>query len=197
MHLPPRLPEMPTNSCTIWPGSRSRPVRRLTLTRSPAVNVSPAAEFNGARQPYQESPFRTRLHASSARHLYPRNALWRPSPDTGGATAPPRDLGMLRVKPLIALRRPAGETARAIAERQPHLVRKISAQEVDEIGAVGAAAGLRFVFVASGIAEQEIAGLVAQHLVPDLPVQILVGRRIEQLLDPCREQRFVRASPAV
>src|SRR5674536_363811 len=81
----------------------------------------------------------------------------------------PRDLGMLHVEPLIALRRLAGEAARAIriAERQPYLVLKISAQEVDEVGAVGALAGLRFVFVASEIVEQEIAGLVAQQFVPD------------------------------
>ena len=39
--------------------------------------------------------------------------------------------------------------------------------------------------------------MIAQHLVPDLPVQILVGRRVEQLFDPCREQRFVGAVPAI
>src|SRR5450755_2452940 len=54
-----------------------------------------------------------------------------------------------------------------------------------------------YCLVASQIVEKEIAGLVAQHLVPDLPVQILVGRRVEQLLDPCREQGLVRAIPAV
>ena len=65
------------------------------------------------------------------------------------------------------------------------------------VGAVGAKTSLRFVFVSSQIVEQEIARLVAQHFVPDLPVQILVGRRVEQFLDPCREQGFVRAIPAI
>ena len=56
-----------------------------------------------------------------------------------------RDLGMFDVEPLVALRRLAAEAARAIriAERQPHLEGKIGAQEIDEVGAVGAKPGLR------------------------------------------------------
>jgi len=66
---------------------------------------------------------------------------------------------MLDVEPLVALRRFAAEAARAvrIAERQSHLEREISPQEVDEIGAVGTEAGLRIVLAASQIVEQEIA----------------------------------------
>ena len=46
---------------------------------------------------------------------------------------------MTDVEPLRTFRRPAGEAARAtrIAERQSHLVGKIGAQEVDEVGAIG------------------------------------------------------------
>ena len=53
-----------------------------------------------------------------------------------------RHLGMLNVEPLVAFRRRAAGAARAIriAERQPHLEGEIGAQEVDEIGAVGAQA---------------------------------------------------------
>ena len=39
--------------------------------------------------------------------------------------------------------------------------------------------------------------MIVQHLLPDLPGQILVGRRVEQFLDPCREQGLVGAVPAV
>src|ERR1700742_3785796 len=102
---------------------------------------------------------------------------------------------MLDVEPLVAFGRLAGEAPRAIriAERQPHLVCKIGAQEVDEVGAVGAKAHRHVVSAAPQIVEQEIALSVAQHFMPDLPGTIMVSPSFYQLLDPGREQSFARA----
>ena len=110
-----------------------------------------------------------------------------------------RDLGMLDVEPLVALRRLAAGAARAIriAERQPHLEGEIGAQEVDEVGAVGAKADRHVVFAETQIVEQEIARSVAQHFMPRLPGQLRVERRVEQLRDPRRIQVLGRAIPAV
>src|ERR1700712_5437856 len=44
---------------------------------------------------------------------------------------------------------------------------------------------------------EEVARLIAQHLVPDLPVQVLLRRRVEQFGDPGREQRLVGGVPAI
>ena len=109
----------------------------------------------------------------------------------------PRDFRMLHVEPLVALRWLAAGAARAIriAERQAHFVGEIGAQEVDEIGAIGTKAGLRIILAATQIVEQEIARLVVQHFMPRLPGQVLVGRRVKQLLDPRRKQRFRCAIP--
>ena len=96
------------------------------------------------------------------------------------------------VEPLVALRRRAAGAARAIriAERQPHLVGEIGAQEIDEVGAIGAQAQRSIVFAETEIVEQQIARPVAQHFMPRLPRRLGVERRVEQFLDPCRIADF-------
>ncbi len=108
-----------------------------------------------------------------------------------------RRVRVLHVEPLVAFRRTAAAARTiGIAERQSHLVGEVSTQEVDEVGAVGLQATLAFVFIAAEIVGEEVARLVAQHVIPGLPVQVLIGRRVEQLGDPGREQRLVGVIPA-
>ena len=147
--------------------------------------------FGLAEQPQQARLLRRRRGGWGIRCRHPCILL--------GRRRRTRDFGMLDVEPLIAFRRPAAETARAIriAERQSHLEGEIGAQEIDEVGAVRSEPGLRRVLVAAEIVVQEITRGIAQHLVPDLPVQVLIGRRVEQLLDPCRKQGFVGAVPVI
>ncbi len=145
-----------------------------------------------------------RLRTEDAEQL--RRLGWRRSSGCGrrgigvhllGRRRRTRHLGVLDIEPLIAFRRLAAHAARAvrIAERQSHLESEIGTQEIDEVGAIGLA-GSDIVLAAAEIVEQEIARLIAQHFAPHLPRQILVGRRVEQLFDPGREQRFGGAVPA-
>ena len=113
----------------------------------------------------------------------------------GGGTR----LLVLDVPPRVALRRLAAAAARAlrVPERQPHLEREIRAQEVRKVGAVGTDDEPHLVFAETQMVEQEIARLVAQHLMQRRPRRRRVERRVEQLLDPCGIQVFRRAIPGI
>ena len=110
-----------------------------------------------------------------------------------------RLLEVLNVPPLVALRPLAGAAARAlrVAERQPHLEREIGAQEIWEVGAVGANDEPHLVFAQTQMVEQDIARPVAQHFMQRRPRRRRIERRVEQLLDPCRVQIFRLAVPGI
>src|ERR1700746_1598149 len=101
---------------------------------------------------------------------------------------------MLDVEPLVAL---AAAPAIRIAEWQPHLVRKIGAQEESKVGAVGTKVDRHVIFAEAQIVEQNITRSIAQDFVPGFPRWFGVKRRVEQLRDPCRKQVFCRAVPAI
>ena len=105
-----------------------------------------------------------------------------------------RFLGMLDVEPLVAL---AAARAIRIAEWQPHLVRKIGAQEVCKICAVGMKVDRHIVFAETQIIEEKITRSIAQYFVPGFPRRLRVKRCIEKFRDPCREQIFCCAVPVV
>ncbi len=105
----------------------------------------------------------------------------------------------MNVEPLGAVRRLTAAAARAlrITKRQPHFEREIRAQEIRKVGAVGAKDDLHRVLAETQMVEQDIARLIAQHIMQRRPRRRGVQRVIEKLLDPCREQVFRRAIPCV
>jgi hypothetical protein len=110
-----------------------------------------------------------------------------------------RRLEVLDVEPLRTGRRAPAAAACAlrIAERQSHLEREIGAQEIRQVGAVGAKHGLHRVLAETQMIEQHIARLVAQPHVQRRPRQLSVKRIVKQLFDPGGEQVFGCPVPRV
>ena len=95
-------------------------------------------------------------------------------------------------EPLEAFRRLAAAAARAlrVAKWQTHLEREIGAQEIRQVGAVGANDEPHLIFAQTQMVEQDIARLIAQHFMQRRPRQRRVERRVEELLDPCGDTDF-------
>ena len=101
--------------------------------------------------------------------------------------------------PAEALWRFSCAAARALrkAERQSHFERKIRAQKVGKIGAIGTKNHLHLVFTEAEMIEQDVSRSIAQHFVQGRPRRRRIERCIEKLLDPCRKQIFSRAIPRI
>src|SRR6478672_11272416 len=98
-------------------------------------------------------------------------------------------LRILHAEPLEALRRRTPTAARAfrIPERQSHLECEVGAQKIRQVSAVGADDKPYLVFAQAQMVEQEIARSIPQHLMQRRPGRCGIERRVEKLLDPCRE----------